>query len=281
MSSDVGGRAAQVAKDAREHDPIIEKLAGANLSNLVAPTGYSEVDGVAVPDEAKYAGPTHYATFSEDEKRYAMAKRDMTESGAYGAGVLTDVDIAMYLKQMEVAEAAEKDQFILNSIDWNQPGVTEYLNRVCPDFQQRRLDTLNAIADAQGMMTKIEVMGGPQTPEEMNFWFLVSTGRVKVPKEAPHVLAVSGGSLKTQVTDTFEHGLLYHIFYPDEHRLVNADVAFGDRFRRHPTVPLATSRLQDGIGGIGSGLTSLMNRGKGFTQRGRPPNIRAEGAGGA
>jgi len=238
--SGVRKRAAEVSKDAHAHDKIVEEVGPISTDNLRYPVGTVVNDaGDITVDDSKYAGPMTYATFTEDEKRYAMAKAELVRSQVYGQGVITDVDIALYLKKIEILEAQEKDQYVIENVDWNQPNIVDYLNRVVPDFQQRRLDVLNSIAEAQATMTKIEIMGGPQTPEEFEFVRAVSMGKVKVPKESPHILALTAGASAATAKEAFEHGLLYNIFFPDEHRILSGENAFSVRMRSYPALRTA------------------------------------------
>jgi len=185
-----------------------------------------------VSADGTFAGPTSFASLAEQEKLYLHIKAYLTASGQYGKGILTEKDMALLTKKILEAQAQEFDQYIMENLDYNNPATFQWLQKVAPGFIKRRLATLNKIADHQGKLTKIKMMGGAQTPEEFKFLYAVQTGKIKVPNEAPHILATIPGRGVPDAQESMRRGWLHNIANPTRHSIIPGTTSYEERMRK-------------------------------------------------
>jgi len=138
------------------------------------PTGYTPVD----PYDSRYDLKNQVITHGYYGQPNAAGKLDKPLVPQLTVP-LTDQDFAYVDRKKKSAEYALFTKWCEQWINWKDPANVALYEQMIPEYFQRRYDTIDMMHMDSAKMAKL-VMRGPRSREELEFLWMVSTGKLPI-----------------------------------------------------------------------------------------------------
>lgn len=120
-------------------------------------------------------------------RAYAPDPYDTTEAlklaapPAMGTKMLTADDLNWMRRKQDQMTAMQFKQFVASMYNENDPAQKALLYKVFPELLSERLSIVNQRFELIKQLTKIRIMGGPQSSDDLKLLFALSSGAVSLP----------------------------------------------------------------------------------------------------
>jgi hypothetical protein len=114
-------------------------------------------------------------------KRQLIGSSD-TGATPYGIATITEQDYKNMEEKVAQAQRLEYETFLANYFNITSPAEAAYVQKIMPEFLDRREQEIDAQAKLQGNLAKLRLRG-PQNKEDLLLVWMLKTGQVPLPKK--------------------------------------------------------------------------------------------------
>lgn len=160
-----------------------------HYNQAVAPLSFVTTN--AAPEGTRDLAGARYAIPTSDKERWAVKNALRTTGAMGGTWINGPDDVNMAMEDLQTAELAEYDQFVLNNWDTHQPGHAQFLQTVAPTVLERRRTAIDRTAENAARYARIRQLG-VQSSEDLAFLYGMWKSGTPVPTQiAPGAAAAS------------------------------------------------------------------------------------------